>query len=463
MAGDAPRGAFGRRLAVAFAAVAALTALLAGVLLSAAWNYQFNNYIRTNLAHTASAWATLVAQGYSENGGWAGGWLNNLPRFAPTRTYALEIVAISETTGLDTLLLYDDGLGNTRVFAPDTGSPLPGEWVQAPIIVADRTVGAVLVRSIGTSTVLSEIDAQFRSGSLVALLIAVVVGASLASAGGLWYATRLVRPINRITETAEELRRGNADARTGMQGEDEIGFLARTLDEMADSIEADRNMERQLTADVAHELRTPLQAIQAMVEAMQDGVLPADEEHLGVVRDETLRLSRLTNAILELTRLERGAVPFTMHRIDLSEPVRAAVETHRPLFDTCELALSVDLADEVWIRGDADKLQQAIGNLLSNAARYTPEGGRVEVSLRKEARQAVVSVADTGIGVEEENLDRVFQRFWRADDARHRSSGGLGIGLAVVREIVERHGGSIGVSRRSGGGSVFSVRLPLAT
>ncbi len=369
MAGDAPRGAFGRRLAVAFAAVAALTALLAGLLFSAAWNYQFDAYIRSNLARTATAWANLLGQGYAQNGGWSTTWLSQLPRFAPTRNYALELVDANGS-----VLLFDDGLGNTRIMLPDTGSSLKGEWIQSAIVVNNRRVGAVRVRSIGTSAVLSEIDSQFRSGSLVALLVAVVVGGSLASAGGLWFASRLVRPINRITETAEELRAGNADARTGLDGEDEIGFLGRTLDEMADSIQADREMERRLTADVAHELRTPLQAIQATVEAMQDGVLPADEEHLGIVRDETLRLTRLTNAILELTRLERGTIAFTIQRVDLAEPIAAAVETHRLLFDTCELTLSVDLAENVWVRGDADRLRQAVSNLLSNAARYTPGG-----------------------------------------------------------------------------------------
>ena len=316
-AGDAPRGAFGRRLAVAFAAVAALTALLAGLLFSAAWNYQFDNYIRSNLARTAPAWAQLLGQGYAQNGGWS----PDVARRSCRASRPHATTRWSSSTRTASVLLFDDGLGNTRVMMPDTGSSLKGEWIQSAIVVDSNRVGAVRVRSIGTSAVLSEIDSQFRSGSLVALLVAVVVGGSLASAGGLWFATRLVRPINRITETAEELRAGNADARTGLEGEDEIGFLARTLDEMADSIQADREMERRLTADVAHELRTPLQAIQATVEAMQDGVLPADEEHLGVVRDETLRLSRLTNAILELTRLERGAVPFTIERVDLAEPV----------------------------------------------------------------------------------------------------------------------------------------------
>jgi signal transduction histidine kinase len=247
-----------------------------------------------------------------------------------------------------------------------------------------------------------------------------------------------------------------------MTGEDEIGLLGRTFDEMADAIEADRQLKRRLTADVAHELRTPLQAIQATVEAMQDGVMPADVEHLGVVRDETVRLARLADGILELTRLERGALPFERQQVDVGEVARIAVDAHRALFESAELVLSMDIAEHVVVLGDEDRLRQAVGNLLSNAARYTPPGGRVEVAVRRETDQAVVEIADTGVGISEDDLNRVFERFWRADEARTRATGGLGIGLAVVREIVDRHGGTVGASRRETGGSIFTIRLPLA-
>ena len=123
---------------------------------------------------------------------------------------------------------------------------------------------------------------------------------------------------------------------------------------------------------------------------------------------------------------------------------------------------SSHIADGLFVNADPDRLQQAIGNLLSNAARYTPAGGSVEVTLRRDGDRALVEVADTGIGIAEEDLDRVFSRFWRADSARDRSSGGLGIGLAVTKEIVERQRGTIGARRRDGGGTVFSIRLPLA-
>jgi len=191
-------------------------------------------------------------------------------------------------------------------------------------------------------------------------------------------------------------------------------------------------------------------------------VLPADEERLGIVRDETRRLARLADGILELTRLERGSVPFTMVRLDAAQPVRAAVDALEPLVETCELTLSPDIGSGIWVNGDADRLQQAVSNLISNAARYTPPGGTIEVRVRREGANALIEVADTGVGVAEEDIPHVFSRFWRADSARASATGGLGIGLAVTKEIVERHDGTISAARCPDVGSVFSIRLPLA-
>jgi signal transduction histidine kinase len=246
-----------------------------------------------------------------------------------------------------------------------------------------------------------------------------------------------------------------------MTGEDPVGVLGRTLDQMADSIEAEREFERRLTADVAHELRTPLMAIQAQVEAMQDGVLPTDEHQLGIVRDETMRLSRLADSILELSRLERRSVTFHMEPMDVADPLTQAVDTHRALMESLELTLVADIATGVKVNGDADRLAQAFSNLLGNAARYTPEGGSVTVRLVRERGQAVVTVSDTGIGISPEERDRVFTRFWRSDAARERARSGFGIGLAVVREIVDYHGGSVSFDSEVGRGTTFAIKLPI--
>jgi signal transduction histidine kinase len=200
----------------------------------------------------------------------------------------------------------------------------------APIVAAGHTVGSVKLWSLSPTGMLQR-DLQFQEASVRGLGLATAIAIVLASAAGWLYARRMIRPINQVTATAAALRSGETGARTGMRGDDPLGVLGRTLDEMADSIEADRQFERRLTADVAHELRTPLQAIQATVEAMQDGVLPADEKRLETVRNETVRLARLADSILELSRLERGSVPMQCREVDPAVPLLAALDTHRAL------------------------------------------------------------------------------------------------------------------------------------
>jgi len=443
-------GSLASRIGLAFAAVAALTALLAGVLAYVGWNIQFDRYVKDNLEAVATQWASYFATGFEQNGGW-GDWLSSTPRMGMMRGTTVQLL---DTDG--TVLVSQQPMG---IIGQPTDQPT-GPVVTAPVMHAGVVVGSVRLWSPGQTEALSDLDEQFRRGSSLGLLLAAAVAVIFATIGGALWANRLSRPIERITSVASAMRGGDREARTGLSGDDEIGVLGRTFDEMADAIEADRELERRLTADVAHELRTPLQAIQATVEAMQDGVLPADQERLGVVRDETVRLARLADGILELTRLERGSMPFEMRPVDVADAVRAAVDTLRPLFEAAELSLAEDIADGIVVNGDPDRLQQAVGNLLSNAARYTQAHGAVVVSVRRDGDAAVIRVEDTGIGISEDDLDRVFKRFWRADDARSRATGGLGIGLSVTREIVERHGGSIGVERRPEGGTAFSMHIP---
>ncbi len=458
---------FGRRLAFAFAAVAALTALTAGLLLSATWSYQFNEYLRERLQLTADGVAAVVENAYPQYGGYSIDTLAQIPRFG------LSGVGV-QVLDMNNNVLYDDAttgkhiqdmLGGRAtdgtIEDPEFVIKPQGTIVTSPIHVMSQQVGTVRVWAYGSGAMLTARDNQFKLGSFLGLAVAAIVAIIGASIAGRFYARRLVKPIARITITAQALKGGDKDARTGMAPADEIGFLGHAFDEMADAIEADRQMERRLTADVAHELRTPLQAIQATVEAMQDGVLPADEEHLGVVRDEPVRLARLTNGILELTRLENGTTTFKCTLTDVAVPVRTAVDAHEALMETREITVTVNLAEGVYACIQPDRILQAVGNLLSNAARYTLAGGSVDVELRSEAGCAVIEVSDTGIGIAEEDLDLVFSRFWRADDARATTSGGLGIGLAVTKEIVERHKGTIRAARRDGGGAVFTIRLPL--
>jgi two-component system sensor histidine kinase BaeS len=456
------------QLGLAFAAVAAFTALLAAGILTYAWQQLFEGYVRAGVQSSAASLSSVTADSYTYYGGWQDASLAQIARLAASNDLRLQILDSSGKVLVDSATLQEQAgpLGMTGPLTgqqgtPTSPGPMPQPVVQAPVLVGVTTVGSVKVASLAPGGLLSQRDLEFRAASFDGLAVAAALALLLASFAGVVYSRRFTKPIDLVTRTAAALRSGERGARTGMTGEDPVGVLGRTLDQMADSIEAEREFERRLTADVAHELRTPLMAIQAQVEAMQDGVLPTDEHQLGIVRDETMRLSRLADSILELSRLERRSVTFHMEPMDVADPLTQAVDTHRALMESLELTLVADIATGVKVNGDADRLAQAFSNLLGNAARYTPEGGSVTVRLVRERGQAVVTVSDTGIGISPEERDRVFTRFWRSDAARERARSGFGIGLAVVREIVDYHGGSVSFDSEVGRGTTFAIKLPI--
>ena len=266
-----------------------------------------------------------------------------------------------------------------------------------------------------------------------------------------------------ISQAAQRIKEGDLTARSGLSGDDDLGQLGETFDDMAESLERDRELERRLTSDVAHELRTPLMSILATVEAMQDEVLPCDQEHLALVSSETKRLSRLVDSMLRLSRLENGSVRLDIIPVDVVALVRGIATSHQALLEDMGLEMAFENLtgrDELDVELDRDTVTQAVTNIISNAMRYTPAPGKVTVRVAADEDGALVSVSDTGIGIAPEDLDRVFGRFWRAEESRNRVAGGLGVGLAVTKEIVDRHHGMINVESEQGVGTTFTIFLP---
>lgn len=289
------------------------------------------------------------------------------------------------------------------------------------------------------------------------------MGVILACVIGYFTSRRLARPITRITNTAKQIRNGDLTARSGVRGSDEIGQLGETFDDMATSLERDLKLEHRLTGDVAHELRTPLMAMQATVEAMQDGVLPADDEHFETVATEVRRLSRLVDAMLKLSRLENGSTELKTERTDVVYLIKSLVTSQHALFH--EKGLHLRFVDEtsdgeLYADVDADMIREAVVNLMSNAMRYTDSDGWVKVVVRQERGDVLISVQDTGIGIAKEDIPQTFSRFWRSDVSRERVSGGLGVGLSLTKEIVDKHNGTILVESELGRGTTFTLRIP---
>lgn len=445
------------RIALSFSMIAAMTAVIAIGVVSAVWGHYFQTYTAQNIESLASTAATRIALAYQKSGSLDIDTIENIALAAE----------VSPEVGLKVL----DASGNT-IYETDTEqSPLgdgttfepsdPAQIAGAKIRVDDEVVGSVRMWVYGSDTLMNKLDQQFRDNSYVALAFAGVAAVVVASLFGIGFARRLVAPINRLTRTAAAVKAGKLDARSNLTGEDEIAHLGETFDSMIASVENDRKLEQRLTSDVAHELRTPLMSIQASIEAMIDGVYDTDEEHLEMVNSEVQRLSRLVDALLKLSRLENRSNPMKQEVVDLGELVGEVVQTHEQFVVESGLKLGFYSDNRVLVLGDTDMIRQAVVNLISNAVRYTPEGGSIDVSVRRGTAMANIAVRDTGIGLSPEEAKMVFSRFWRADAGRARASGGLGVGLAVVKEIVDRHKGWIGVEGETGKGATFTIHIPL--
>ena len=427
------------RVTMAFAFVAAMTALVAIGVLSFVWEQHFQAYTQTNMETLAQATARQIEEIYEDTGG----TLENNEQVRSAAQYAalLNSVGVLIIENPSGKVVYDstdasrgEAGGPNGNFSYDRGSLAPpsDQTAVANIVVDNVAIGSVKVWVYGSEALLRQTDEEFRDNSYQAMIFATVLAIVLASCIGFLFARTLVRPINRMTTTAKAIKEGDLSARTELHGEDEIAHLGETFDAMADSIERDRELERRLTTDVAHELRTPLMAIQSTVEAMVDGVFAADEERLETVNSEVQRLSRLVDAILKLSRLENRSTPMKKEVVDLGNLIAGIVATHEAFVADSGLTLKYEMEPGVCVQGDADMIRQATANLISNAVRYTPEGGLITVRVKRGDIMGSIVVQDTGIGLSPDEAKMVFSRFWRADAGRTRESGGLGIGLSVV-------------------------------
>jgi two-component system sensor histidine kinase BaeS len=276
---------------------------------------------------------------------------------------------------------------------------------------------------------------------------AVAVIAAMVLAGML--AARLARPLQEIGAAARQIAGGDYGARIPRRGPDEILSLSDSFNQMAAALEEQERMRREFIANAAHELRTPLTNLQGYLEALRDGVIEPDRATFESLWDEAERLVRLSHSLDTLAAGDKGVLANIVE-LDLLAVVRAAVELARPAASAAGLELDTELPTTLEARGDADQLAQVIGNLLQNAIRYSAPGGRISVRAARRPADILVSVANTGDDIPAADLPHIFERFYRVEKSRDRAHGGAGIGLAIVRQLVEAAGGSVGAESRDG-------------
>jgi signal transduction histidine kinase len=378
----------------------------------------------------------------------------------------------------------------------ERGGPGPVALGAAPMLDdAGRPIAAVVVARSAMPTRWPLSGDLFRAVAAVGASLAVLLLASLfalVSAGAVSYflTRRLVARLERLGRAAEALAAGDLSQRVGERGDDEVGHLARRFDDMAcrlqtamAELEATLKTKRELVANVSHELRTPLASIRGHVESLLMQGAEADagragserwraasaqadrqDDYLRVIHRETEHLSRLVDDLFVLSTAEAGALPLSLGPVALGEVVEEVAESVRP---AARRERHVTVVTEVApglppVLADRQRVGQILGNLVRNALRHTPEGGLVSVRAERRDGRAVLTVEDTGAGIEPAQLGRIFDRFYRVDESRARDHGGAGLGLAIVRELAEAMGGQVAAESTVGVGSKFSVFLPLA-
>jgi two-component system sensor histidine kinase BaeS len=435
--------ALGLRLALAFLGVAlAAVALLAGLIAAFAAADVSALAVRQRTELTKAV-AVAAAAAWNRGDSWASADLR-------------PVLDLATQTGADVQI--SDPAGHVVDRSPGFAAQTSAPQYSSPVMVGRKRAGEAVVRYTGAG--LGAADHSLEIALLRAISGAAGVAALLALLTGLAVARRITRPVERIIAVTRAMARGERSARVGELGAaSELRELGEAFDQMADALARQEQLRRDLVADVAHELRTPVAVLQAGHEALLDGVAEPTPDQLTSLRDEVLRLARMVGDLQTLAAADAAALHLSPHRCDLADVAADAVASLAGQFDAAGITLERSLA-RVEVMADPRWLHQVITNLLTNALKFTATGGRVTVQAGAEGPAAVLTVTDTGTGIPADELPHIFDRFWRGRQAAQTS--GSGIGLAVAAELAQAHGGELTASSEPGRGTQMTLRLPQA-
>ena len=435
-------GTLGLRLALAFLTVALVAVALLAGLTAAFAAADVSNLASQQRGELAKAIAALAGSAWDRNNTWPSANLTPVLDLAASTGAAVQIQdqtgqVVKDSPGFDTT---------------------DGSESSLAIVVDGQRVGTALVRSTGSG--FNAADRSLKTALLRAIAGAAGLAALLALLTGLAVARRITRPVIRLIAATRAMAAGDRAARVGeIHAAGELRELAAAFDQMAGTLDRQEQIRRNLVADVAHELRTPIAILQAGHEALLDGVAEPTPAELGSLRDEVLRLARMVGDLQTLAAADAAALNLTRSPADLAELAATAADSLARRFEAAGITLDRDLTVSP-VLADPHWLHQVITNLLTNALKFTPAGGRVTISTERTGADAILRVTDTGAGIPAEDLPRIFDRFFRGQRAAQIS--GSGIGLTVAAELVQAHGGGLTAASELGRGTQMTLSLPSA-
>jgi signal transduction histidine kinase len=448
------RRSFALRLGAAFGGVGIAAAALTAILVNMAFGGRFTSYLDAQQQAREQQLVAILADSFGRSDRWDTADLRSLTPLAFMDGGTLRLLDASGQTVWAPSP--DQLLGRmAKMHREMMGDGVLGPERSLPIIVGGQVVGTAVVQLPATG-LLPE-DVSFRDSVNRLLLFGGLAAGLLALLLGIVLARRATAPARELARAARGFASGDRTRRVQYDTPDEFGEMARAFNAMGDAVEEEDRLRRDFAAEVAHEVRTPLAIIRSQVEAIQDGVLEPSPATVGSLHEETLRLTRLMGDLETLASAEASGFSLVPQPLALSSLLDECARGFDGPFESGGVKLRRDL-DDVVADVDPNRMRQVVANLLSNALKFTPSGGSVELQLRSaQDGQIEINVTDTGPGVAPDDLPHVFDRFFRGHGVR---ASGSGIGLTVVRELVEAHGGSVEVFSKPGAGATFTVRLP---
>ena len=453
-----------QRLALVFIVVALSAIAAAYLILNYMIDTRFQGYVNQREKEVYQRIGLSLASAYIDSGGWDNQLTEALPHFAIMNRIDIEI---HDANGklIAKAPFGDDKRQNQELLEQlgvDKVYVVSNKRVVVPMVIRRHRVGFISVAPLNVSGE-PNTEQQFRQSLNRSLIVGGMVATVIALLLSYVVSTRMTRPLVSMTGAAKRLEGGDLSERVEVESEDEIGQLGEAFNHLAETLERQERMRKNLTADVAHELRTPLAVIRSHIEAYMDKVIEPDPENLQSIHEEIMRLGRLVNDLSELAKAESGRLELDRVDVDLGEVAERVVTGLTPF--ASEKGIAIGLEAEPGTLGcfDQDKLRQVVVNLIGNAIKFTPEGGRVDVKVFDRGPDVVVVVKDTGSGITPDDRAHIFERFYRVDKSRSRATGGSGIGLTIADELIKLHDGHIEVESAPGEGSTFTVILPRNT
>lgn len=458
----------GIKLLIVFLVISLGGLSLTGFLINRSINNNFIEYLNNKREETDKQIVQVIEELYQSKGRWS----EVLSELMNLDFVSRVVIRIKDTNGN---IVYSSFETRRRFNRPMMMRGMQGMMMnhqeeiesfvtrEYPLMRGEEQIGNVYISSLTQRGLLTPRDQYFKSRVNKAIFWAAGLIALITSLVSLYFSRLFTRPLTEISRATERIAQGNYSQRVKVLSKDEIGKLSISFNEMARKLEKLEKIRKETTSDLAHELRTPLSTMRSYLEAMEDGIIPASKENLSSLHSELMRLVRLVDQLGQLAEVEKKSINHEKEKINISKVVLDVGKRYLPFAREKNIDFIINIKnDYLYILGDKDSIEQIFSNLFSNAVKYTDKGGEVKVNVIGKKDKVVVIIKDNGIGIPDEDLPYIFERFYRADKSRSRESGGTGIGLTITKELVKAHGGEIAVDSNLGEGTEFTITFPLS-